>query len=444
MLQFLGQFQCVEYTMIIHSASQLLTISGPPQRGHDLGRLEIIDDGAILVRDETIAAVGKSEELLKSYPDEKKFDASEGVIIPGFVDPHTHVVWAGERSSEFEMRVRGASYLEIMASGGGIASTVQETRAAGIEQLMAETRPRLRRMFKHGTTTAEVKTGYGLNTETELRLIKTILKLDIESPIELIPTFLGAHAIPVEFNGDVDGYTEIVCSEMLPKLKSWWLENRNRYPFPFVDVFCESGVFSLEQSRRILEKARDLGFPLKIHADEFQNLGGVTLAVSLGAASADHIVVTSQKDITVLGQSDTVGVSLPCTPFGLAEGDYTPAKEILDANGILAIATDINPGTAWCENMQFAIALACRYLKLTPAQAIVAATLNAAAAVQREEFIGSIEEGKQADILILDVPDYRHLGYRFGTNLVHSIVKKGEFYRIDGGEDISSNVLTID
>jgi imidazolonepropionase len=200
----------------------------------------------------------------------------------------------------------------------------------------------------------------------------------------------------------------------------------------------------LEQSRRILEKARDLGFPLKIHADEFQNLGGVTLAVSLGAASADHIVVTSQKDITVLGQSDTVGVSLPCTPFGLAEGDYTPAKEILDADGILAIATDINPGTAWCENMQFAIALACRYLKLTPAQAIVAATLNAAAAIQREEFIGSIEVGKQADILILDVPDYRHLGYRFGTNLVHSIVKKGELYRNDGGEEVSSNVLTND
>ena len=195
-----------------------------------------------------------------------------------------------------------------------------------------------------------------------------------------------------------------------------------------MDVFCETGAFSLEQSRRILETAQDLGFPLKIHADEFDNLAGATLAVELGAVSADHLVVTSDDDIAALGASETVAVSLPCTPFGLAEGHYTPAQKLLEANAILAIATDINPGTAWCESMQFAIALACRYLKLTPAQAIVAATLNAAVAIGRADQIGSLDPGKQADLLILDVPDYRHLGYRFGTNLVKTVIKKGKIF----------------
>jgi imidazolonepropionase len=201
---------------------------------------------------------------------------------------------------------------------------------------------------------------------------------------------------------------------------------------PFVDVFCETGAFTLDQSRRILEIARDHGFPLKIHADEFDNLGGASLASELGAASADHLVVTSSADIQVLGSSNTVAVSLPCTPFGLAEGHYTPTKEILDANGILAIATDLNPGTAWCESMQFAIALACRYMKLTPAQAVVTATLNAAAAIGLEDRIGSLEPGKQADLLILDLSDYRNLGYRFGTNLVHRVIKRGKIHPMKG------------
>jgi imidazolonepropionase len=197
-----------------------------------------------------------------------------------------------------------------------------------------------------------------------------------------------------------------------------------------VDVFCENGAFNLEQSRRILSTAKALGFPLKIHADEFGNLGGVPLAVELGAVSADHLVLTSDEDIRLLGQSDTVAVALPCTPFGLAEKDYTPARKILDAGGILAIATDLNPGTAWCGNMQFAIALACRYMGLTPAQAIVAATINAAAAIQRADRIGSIEVGKQGDLIVLDVDDYRHLGYRFGTNLVKAVIKKGRLYPV--------------
>ena len=415
--------------MLIHSATQLLTIGGPPQRGHSLGNLGIIENGAVLIEDGIITAVGPSDEMCAIYADEEKFDASGSVVMPGLVDPHTHIVWAGDRAAEFEMRLQGKTYMEIMNAGGGIVSTVAKTRAASLESLIAETRPRLQRLFANGTTTVETKSGYGLNTETELKSLQALLALDAEGPIELVPTFLGAHAIPTEFKDNAEAYTNLVCHQMLPTLKTWWQSDvEPEHNFPFVDVFCETGAFSLEQSRLILETAHNLGFPLKIHADEFDNLGGGSLAAELGAASADHLVVTSPEDIAALGASDTVAVSLPCTPFGLAEGHYTPAKEFLDANCILAIATDLNPGTAWCENMQFAIALACRYLRLTPAQAIVAATLNAAQAIGRADQIGSLEPGKQADLLILEVSDYRHLGYRFGGNLVKTVIKKGKVY----------------
>ncbi len=417
--------------MLIHSASQLLTVPGPVQRGRDLGNLDIIENGAVLIEGDTIIAIGPSEEMCAVYEDEEQLDASGRVVMPGFVDPHTHLVWAGDRAAEFEMRLQGKTYLEIMQAGGGIVSTVRKTREASLDQLIDETRPRLQRMFVHGTTTAEAKTGYGLETEAELKMLAVILSLDAEGPLDLVPTFLGAHAIPTEYEDDPDGYTDLVCSTMLPALKDWWVANLSTIHqphFPFVDVFCETGAFSLLQSRRILETAKNLGFPLKIHADEFDNLAGASLAAELGAASADHLVVTSPADIAALGTSETVAVSLPCTPFGLAEGHYTPAQKILDANAILAIATDLNPGTAWCESMQFAIALACRYLKLTPAQAIVAATLNAAAAIGMADRVGSLEPGKQADLLILDAPDYGHLGYRFGTNLVRTVIKKGQIY----------------
>jgi len=423
--------------MLIHSIAQLLTIAGSPQRGHDLGDLGIIENGAVLIEDDLIGAVGPSNEMRAIYADDEMLNASGRVVMPGFVDPHTHVIWAGDRAAEFEMRIQGKTYMEIMQAGGGIVSTVNKTRAASKEELLAETRPRLERMFANGTTTAEVKSGYGLETDAEIKTLEAILALGADSPMELVPTFLGAHAIPSEYKDNSQEYTNLICEEMLPAIMAWWL---NQLPagvestpnLPFVDIFCETGAFSLEQSRQILETAQGLGFPLKIHADEFDNLGGAALAAELGAASADHLVVTSDKDIAALGSSDTVAVSLPCTPFGLAEGEYTPAKDFLDANCTLAIATDINPGTAWCESMQFAISLACRYLRLTPAQAIVAATLNAAAAIDRDNRIGSLEPGKQADLLILDIPDYRHLGYRIGGNLVKTVIKKGQVYSIGG------------
>jgi imidazolonepropionase len=294
-----------------------------------------------------------------------------------------------------------------------------------VDELVEQTRPRLRSALAHGTTTMEAKTGYGLETEAELRTLQAILQLDSSQPVDLAPTFLGAHAFPPEYTDDHEGYTALVCAEMLPAVKDWWANNAPERPLPFADVFCETGVFTLEQSRRILERARALGFPLKIHADEFDGLGGTGLAVELGATSADHLVHTPPVDIMALGRSDTVAVALPCTPFGLAETEYTPARAILKADGILALATDMNPGPAWCESMQFAIALGCRYLRLTPAEAIAAATINAAAAIGRAERVGSLEPGKQADVLILDAPDYRHLGYRFGGNLVALVVKAG-------------------
>lgn len=414
--------------MLIHSASQLLTLAGGPQRGDQLGRLEIIEDGAVLVHDEQIVAIGPSTELRAAHPDEPALDAGGKVVMPGFVDPHTHLIWAGDRSAEFEMRIQGKTYLEILASGGGILSTVRATRTGSLEKLMAETRPRLHSMFSYGTTTAEAKTGYGLRTATELRMLQALLALDSEGPLEIAPTFLGAHAIPPEYKDRPDDYISLICDTMLPLLKDWWPHQAPYKEMPFVDVFCETGAFDLEQSRRVLERASALGFPIKIHADEFDNLGGASLAAELNAVSADHLVKTSAQDIEALARSNTVAVALPCTPFGLSEPDYTPAQAILEAGGILAIASDLNPGTAWCENMQFALALACRYLRLTPAQAIAAATINGAAAINRAERVGSLEVGKQADMLILSVPDYKHLGYRFGINLVETVIKKGHIY----------------
>jgi imidazolonepropionase len=415
--------------MLIHSASQLLTLSGGPQRGKDLGQLGIIDNGALLIRAGKIAALGDSKKLLWDFPDEDRLDAGGRVVMPGFVDPHTHLIWEGDRAAEFESRLEGKTYLEILAAGGGILSTVRATRAASLDQLVEHTRPRIWDMLRYGTTTAEAKTGYGLETSTELRMLEALLRLNADGPLELAITFLGAHAIAPEYRDDPGGYTRHICEEMLPAVQQWW-QRATPLRLPFVDVFCETGAFNLEQSRRILETARQLGFPLKIHADEFDNLGGASLAAELGAVSADHLVKTSKADIAALGQSDTVAVGLPCTPFGLAERKYTPARAILKANGVLALASDLNPGTAWCGNMQFTIALACRYMRLTPAQAIAASTINAAAAIQREALIGSLEVGKQADVLVLSVDDYRHLGYRFGTNLVQQVIKHGRLLEV--------------
>jgi imidazolonepropionase len=377
-----------------------------------------------------IAAVGNSQEMFTSFPGEARFDAHNHVVMPGLVDPHTHLPWAGDRAGEFELRLMGKSYLDIMAAGGGINSTVSATRSCSHDTLLNETRQRAKSVFLNGTTTAEAKSGYGLSLESELRLLDVLMTLNDEGPLEIIPTFLGAHAFPGEFEQKPDDYVQLICDEMLPELvKHWHLKHPDR-ALPFVDVFCDQGAFSYEQTETIFKAASKLGFSLKIHADEFANLGGTRLAVQYGAVSADHLVKTGPQDIQALSKSTTIAVSLPCTPFGLAHQEYTPAAEILAADVVLALASDLNPGTAWSGNMQFVIALACRYMRLTPAQAIVAATINAAAAIDRADRIGSLETGKQADLLILNVSDYRHLAYQFGTNLVSHIIKKGRIYPV--------------
>lgn len=411
--------------MLIHSASQLLTVSGPPQRGNLLGNLGIIEDGAVLIRRGVIEKVGSSEELLSQFGNEEQIDAAGKVVMPGFVDPHSHAVWAGDRALEFEMKLEGKTYLEILESGGGILSTVRDTRKATKAELIHQTEARLKEMIRHGSTTIEVKTGYGLELETEIKMLETLLELDQKGPWDLVITFLGAHAVPPEYEGKSDEYSQLISQEMLPAVRNWWNQRAPNLSLPFADVFCETGAFDLAQSEMILNSAKALGFPLKIHADEFDNLGGTRMAAELGSTSADHLVAVSDQDIEALGNTDTVAVVLPGTPFGLAHTKYAPVKKIIEAGGILALASDLNPGTSWCENIQMALAIACRYMQLTPAQAVAAATINAAAALNLEEKIGSIEEGKQGDIIILSVPDYRHLGYRYGINLVETVIKDG-------------------
>lgn len=436
--------------LLIHSATQLLALTASAQRGLALGTLNLITDGAVAITGDRIVAVGPSAELRTAYAPHQTLDASGRVVLPGFVDPHTHLIWMGDRANEFAMRLAGKTYMEIMNAGGGIMATVRQTRAASVGQLIEAARPRLRRMLAHGTTTVEVKTGYGLETATEMRMLAAIAQLRAEGPWTLVPTFMGAHAVPEEYKGQEDAFVDLVVNEMLPAVATMYLRHPTyvqvetnyktemlpamaeaygppKVPPLFCDVFCEDGAFTVAQARRILTQAKVLGFRLKIHADEFVGLGGTKLAVELGAASADHLVYTPEADIAALGESETtVAVGLPGTPFGLAQKDYTPAAKILEAGGVLALASDLNPGTTWCESMQMVIALACRYMRLTPAQAIAAATINAARAIRLEGEVGSLTPSKRADVVILDMPDYNHLGYRYGTNLVHTVVKSGK------------------
>ncbi len=410
--------------LLIHSAGQVCVMPGVsgPQRGAALGTLGLVENGAVAVRDGRILAVGSTIELQSKYEAEEVMDADGRCLIPGFVDPHTHIPWMGDRAGEFEQRLAGATYMEIMATGGGIMSTVRAVRQASVADLVADNRPRLERMLALGTTSVETKTGYGLNLAAELKQLEAMRLLNEALPIELTYTFLPAHAVPEEYNGRTDAYVDLVIEEMLPAGAEWMRQHNVSL---FCDVFCEEGVFDVAQTRRILTAAAELGYRLKLHADEFVGLGGTMLAVELGAVSADHLVRTPEADIQALGQGDTVAVGLPGTPFGLAEPDYTPAKAIIKAGGALAVATDCNPGTSWCESQQMMMALACRYMGLTQAQALAAVTINAAYAIGRGREIGSLEPGKQADMLLLDTADYRQLGYRYGINLVRMVVKNG-------------------
>ena len=410
-------------SLIIHSASQLVTVAGDaPKRGETQSELGIIENGALAIRGQEIVAVGASDEIRALATNETELiDARGRIVLPGFVDAHTHVVFAGDRANEFEMRLRGASYLELLKAGGGIMNTVRNTRAASLEQIVAETRARLDRMLAHGTTTVEAKTGYGLDTATELKMLQAIYELDATHPLDLIPTFIGAHAIPEEYKNRADEFVDVVVNEMLPAIRNSKFEIRNL----FCDVFCDDGAFDLAQSRRILERARELGMPLKIHADEFANLGGAALAAELGAVSADHLMVTRRDEMKLMANANVIAVLLPGTTFGLGKNDFANGRAFVEENVPVALGSDMNPGTSWCESMPMAMAIATRYEKLTTAEAIVAATLNAAYASGVGERVGSLQVGKLADVLIADVPDYRYLAYRYGANPIRMAIKRG-------------------
>ncbi|GAB4449194.1 MAG: imidazolonepropionase [Anaerolineae bacterium] len=414
--------------MLITNAT-VVTCAGPdgPKRGDALRDVGLLKNGAVAVTDGEIVAVGDSAELAGRFTAADTLDAGGRAVTPGLVDCHTHVVYAGDRVAEFEQRIGGTSYMEIMQAGGGIASTMRAVRAASTAQLVAETRPRLDAMLRLGTTTVEIKTGYGLDTASELKMLAAIAQLDAGHPADLIPTFLGAHAIPPEYKTDPDGYIDLVIEEMLPAAAGWYQNSPfSLLPSPFFcDVFCEANVFSREQSARVLRAGQRLGLAPKIHADEFESLGGVALAVELGATSADHLDVTPAAEMARLAQSGTVGVVLPAVNFNLGSTHFANARALADAGVALALSTDINPGSAPCPSLPLVMALACRYQRLLPAEALNAVTLNAAHAVGLGERLGSIEPGKQADLLILSTPDYRHLAYEFGGNLVKTVIKRG-------------------
>jgi imidazolonepropionase len=415
--------------LILH-AHQLVTCASPngPKRGRAMANVGLISDGAVALAEEDIVAVGPSEQLQADYTGRETVDASGKVVCPGLVDPHTHLVYAGDRVAEFEMRLQGATYMQIMQAGGGIVSTTQATRGATVEQLVAASQPRLDAMLALGTTTAEVKTGYGLDTDSELKMLEAIAALDAVHPVDLVPTFLGAHAVPPEYAGQTDAYVDLVVNDMLPRVSEWYHRSdfaEHQVPL-FCDVFCEARVFDRSQSQRMLQAGLSHMLLPKIHADEFENLGGVTLAVELGAVSVDHLDVTPGAEVELLATSSTVGVALPAVNFNLGSTHFADARTMIDAGVAMALATDINPGSAPCPSLPLVMAIACRYQRLLPAESLNACTINAAHAIGLGERIGSIEVGKQADMLILDASDYRHLAYQFGGNLIEQIIKRGQ------------------
>lgn len=414
--------------LLIHNIGLLATCAGPaPKKGAALDDVGLKKDAAVAVDAGQVVAVGDSSELCQRYAARKKIDARKQAVVPGFVDAHTHLIWAGDRTDEFEQRLAGASYLEILASGGGILQTVQVVRKASLDDLVAASRPRLAVMLQLGTTTAEVKSGYGLTLADELKMLQVAEKLHETQPVDLVPTFLGAHAVPAEARKQPQDYVRQVVTQMLPAAAQWHTRSvfaRRKIPL-FNDVFCEAGAFDLAQTRQILEAGLALGLPAKIHADEFTSLGAVGLAAELKAVSVDHLDVTTTRDGRILAAADTIGVLMPAVNFHLGASDYADGRQLAAAGAAISLATDINPGSAPCPSMPLVMALACRYNGLRPAQALNAATINAACAIGLGHSVGSIEKGKQADLLILDTDDWRHLVAWFGANIVGTVIKSG-------------------
>ncbi len=409
--------------LVILHANELVTMDskiGAPRVGKAMSELAIIKDGAIAIKNDKIIFVGTSDEFLKKMKIGNQtavVDATGKLVTPGFVDPHVHLIFSGSRENELSMKLAGKTYLEILESGGGILKTVRETRKASIEDLVKNGANILDKMLQYGTTTVEAKSGYGLSVEAEIKSLKAIKELDKQHPIDLVATFLGAHAIPPEYKGRTDEYVDLIINEMLPIIEEQSLAE-------FCDVFCEKGIFSIEQTRKILLAAKKRGIKSVIHIDEIVDTNGAALAAELQAVQTGHLLQSNDEGLKAMAKEKVIATLLPGTPFCLMMKDYAPARKMIEYGIPVAIATDLNPN-CWTESMLMVIVLSCYNMKMSPAEALAAATINAACAIQRESTVGSLEVGKKADIVIFDVANHYFLSYQFGVNLVSKVIKNG-------------------
>jgi imidazolonepropionase len=407
--------------LFVKNISQLVTVASAGKRfkaGQEMSELGILEHAGVLCIDGKIEWVGLMSEWDRTLPEGiSEFDARGKVVLPGFVDSHTHMMFAGDRAHEFAMRSSGASYQQIAEAGGGILSSVKNVRAATKKELKRHTIRYLNDMMKHGTTTVEIKSGYGLDFESEIKMMEAIHELAKEEMISIVPTFIGAHAIPPEFKQNKQAYVELVVKKMIP-----YVGKKNLAVF--CDVFCEQGYFDLQESEKILHEARVAGMRPKIHAEEMSPLGGAQLAAKVGAVSADHLEHISDEGIEALRDGDVVATLLPGVSFFLNHG-YAPARKLIDKGAVVAIASDFNPGSCMSFSMPLMMTIACTQMQMSPAEALTAATLNGAAALNMSSTVGSIEVGKNADLIIAGIPDYTFLAYHFGTNHIVATVKNG-------------------
>ncbi len=412
----------VRTDILIKNASQVATCAGcdRPRRGKEMSYDIIMEDGWVAVAADRIMGIGKGDipREIETDDDTLIIDASGKTVLPGFVDPHTHLVHGGSREAELALKLEGLSYLEILEKGGGILNTVKSTRDASAEELIKKAKKSLDIMLLHGTTTIEAKSGYGLNMGDEVKCLKVARTLNEQHPIDIVSTFLGAHAIPLEYMDKKQEYIDFMIEEVMPYVRRMDLAE-------FCDVFCEKGVFSVDESRNILLRAEEMGYKLKIHADEIEALGGAELAGELGAVSADHLLAISNLGIERLKQGNVIAVLLPGTSFNLDIGKYARARDMIESGLAVALATDYNPGSCPTENIQLIMSLACLKMKMIPEEVVCATTINAAHALGRGAQVGSLEVGKKADIVVLDVPNIAYIPYHFGINHVDKVIKAG-------------------
>lgn len=402
---------------LITNIGQLLTMDKQgPVKGSAMNDVTILEDAAIAIDDSKVTWIGSAEKARNIQAD-KVIDAGGKLVTPGLVEPHTHLVFGGSREEEMAMKQQGVPYLDILAKGGGILSTVRSTREASYDTLLDRTLFHLDRMAMYGITTVEAKSGYGLNKETELKQLTVAKEANVRHPLDIVSTFMGAHAIPPEYKDDPDGF--------LDEMGALFTEIKRDGLAEFVDIFTESNVFSVEQSRRYLQKAKDAGFGVKIHADEIDTLGGSSLAAELGAISAEHLAVASDEGIADLAASNTIGVVLPGTIFYLGTGTYARAREMIDSGGAIALSTDFNPGSSVTENLQLIMSLAALRLNMSPAEIWHAVTVNAAHAIGRGHEAGTIAEGRRADIVVWDAPNHMYIPYHYGVNHANTVIKNG-------------------